>query len=201
MSAHRIFLLLIPLFDSSHTCICSREADRPGQTLTEGVRGGVAFFVWWSSDVFIKTRRLVQGAVKIWKMPQYACYFCVAPQLLLEVRQESWQAHHSPGLPVSPLPPCKLHSVAVWGSIKFVLGERGTLSTDPQAPFFILRLPVALVTNWWSGQDHYLGVPVTDTRSHWWELMQTMYKFVWFNQTIQINKGGKCREVERFFFF
>ena len=71
-----------------------------------------------------------------------------------------------------PSPPCKLHSLEVWGSIKFVVGERGTLSPDPQALFFILRLPVALVTNWWLVQGHYLGVPVTDTRSNWQELVQ-----------------------------
>lgn len=85
----------------------------------------------------------------------------MAPQLLLEGRQAGRQEGWGTVLGFQSVP--SPH----WGSIKFVLGERGTLSPDPQALSFILRLPVALVTNWWLVQDHYLCVPVTDTRESW----------------------------------
>lgn len=103
-----------------------------------------------------------------WKLPQCAYLLCGGSSTLpgseawrLTGPSQSWATTGQ-----SP-PPCKLYLLEVWGSIKFMLGERGTLSLDPQALFFILRFPVALVTNWWLVQDHYLGVPVTDTVNHW----------------------------------
>lgn len=49
------------------------------------------------------------------------------------------------------------HSLEFWGSIKFLVREIGTVSADPQARSFMLRLPVVSITNWLSVQEHIGG--------------------------------------------
>lgn len=66
-----------------------------------------------------------------------------------------WGRDWQPCLPVSPLPPAGLHSVEIWGSITAVEGRGGEAQTL-RPLVLILKVLVALVTNWWVLQDYCL---------------------------------------------